>query len=85
MNILERAIMEYGAYMQLDVAVEEMSELIKEICKYKRGNENYKQIAEELADVSIMIDQMKIIFGNANLVKEYRKQKLERLEKRLNE
>ncbi len=59
---LERAIQTYGKDMQLNVAVEELSELIKEICKNKRGSENIGNITEEMADCYIMLRQLEIIF-----------------------
>lgn len=62
MTILERAIETYGKDMQLTVAVEEFSELIKEICKHKRGNDNRDAIIEEIVDCLIMMEQLKIIF-----------------------
>lgn len=62
-DILIQAIEKWGDSIQLDMVVEEMSELIKEICKYKRGRVNRSEIIEEIADVSIMLEQAKIIFG----------------------
>lgn len=86
MNILERAIETYGKDMQLNVAIEEFSELIKEICKHKRGEDNLDNIIEEIADCYIMLRQMEIIFGIWFEEIEYKKvKKLERLEKRLAE
>ena len=63
MNILERAIEAYGADMQLTVAVEELSELIKELCKFKRGSDNRDNIIEELTDCYIVMEQIEIIFN----------------------
>ena len=63
MTILERAIETYGKDMQLTVAVEEFSELIKEICKNKRGEKNIDHITEEVADCYIMLAQVELIFG----------------------
>ena len=63
MTTLEKAIETYGKDMQLNVAVEELSELIKEICKHKRGRDNIDNIIEEMADCYIMLDQLAIIFG----------------------
>lgn len=66
-----RIISEYGADPQIDVAIEEMSELIKALLKlrrvHKKGDceshlECRKAIIDELADVSIMIRQMEILF-----------------------
>lgn len=84
MKTLERAIEVYGKDMQLTVAVEELSELIKELCKHKRGSENREAIIEELADCCIMLEQIKIIF-NIRTAEITRKviEKTERLEKRL--
>lgn len=59
--ILNNAIQTYGIDAQLDMCVEEMSELTKEICKKKRGKNNRNQIAEEIADVEIMLEQLKIM------------------------
>lgn len=83
-EIIDKAISTYGSGMQLDVAIEEMSELTKEIVKYKRGKDNKKAIAEELADVYIMLRQVKKICGidEAEIMR-ITKNKLERLEKRL--
>ena len=61
--VLKKAIYKYGKQAQLDVAVEEMAELTKEIIKSKRGASNYHQIVEELADVYIMMTQIKLIYG----------------------
>jgi NTP pyrophosphatase (non-canonical NTP hydrolase) len=63
MTTLQKAIDTYGKDMQLNVAVEEFSELIKEICKNKRGRDNINNIIEEMADCYIMLEQLTIIFG----------------------
>ena len=72
MMILEAAVEKYGSILQLLVAIEEQAELIKAICKYLRyvltveGDPNaiMENMAEERADVSIMLNQMEIIFGD---------------------
>lgn len=69
---------------QLIVAVEELSELQKELCKALRGNINKENIIEELADVLIMLDQVKIYFSiTSNEVKEIIDKKIERTKERL--
>ena len=86
MTILEKAIETYGKDMQLTVAVEEFSELIKEICKNKRGNDNRDAIIEEMADCYIMLSQLEIIFGiDFCVIEDVANEKLERLKKRLKE
>lgn len=84
MTTLERAIKTYGKDMQLNVAIEELSELIKEICKNKRGADNREAIIEEMADCYIMLQQMRIIFGIATSdLRSVEQEKMIRLEKRL--
>lgn len=69
---------------QLIVAIEELSELQKELCKTLRGNINKENIIEELADVYIMLDQIKIYFSiTSNEVKEMIDKKIERTKERL--
>ena len=82
--VLKKAICKYGKQAQLDVAVEEMAELTKEIIKSKRGASNYSQIVEELADVYIMMTQIKLIYGiyDEELINAM-DLKIARLEKRL--
>lgn len=62
MDVLEKAIEVYGADLQKQVAIEEMAELTKEICKDFRGKGNREHIIEEMADVCIMLDQLMIIY-----------------------
>ncbi len=48
---------------QVIVAIEELSELQKELCKALRGRKNTDNLAEEIADVYIMLEQMMIYFN----------------------
>lgn len=83
-RILKRAIDSYGVDMQLNVAVEELSELIKEICKYKRGAHNLSEIIEEIADCEIMLRQLVMMFHISDLViTDEIDKKVKRLEHRL--
>lgn len=88
-RIMQQAIETYGVQAQCDVAIEEMAELTKAIMKIRRVADDYGKtqaaldnLLEEIADVDIMIDQMKIMWGPKQ-VEEYRRRKLERLAKRL--
>lgn len=56
-HIIKSALKTWGENTQLDMVIEEMSELAKAILKYKRG-ESINSIIEEHADVSIMLDQL---------------------------
>ncbi|MCD8356273.1 MAG: hypothetical protein LUE11_06850 [Clostridia bacterium] len=88
-NIMQRAIDTYGVQAQCDVAIEEMAELTKALLKIRRADDHTAQMAaldniiEEIADVSIMVDQLKIMWG-PKYVEEARYQKLRRLDGRLN-
>lgn len=86
MTTLEKAIETYGVDMQLTVAVEEFSELTKEICKARRGENNLENIIEEMADCYIMLKQMEIIYDiEHGDIAEVVKSKIARLAKRLEE
>lgn len=84
-DILHRALYVYGAQAQTLTMMEEMAELQKELCKHSRGKLNVAAIAEEIADVQIMLEQMVILHDCANDVAVAREFKLARLEARLKE
>lgn len=86
--LLDRAITTYGAPAQMDMAVEEMAELTKALCKIKRAQAGCEvtaaigNVIEEMADVQIMLDQLRIIFGRSTA--EIEEDKLRRLLRRIN-
>lgn len=82
-EILKAAIDTYGAEAQTLMMLEEMSELAKELCKHARGKDNRTCIAEEIADVRIMLDQMEILHDCEDDAMLYRKLKLKRLGERM--
>lgn len=82
-QIYNRAIEKWGEDAQILMVFEEMSELQKELCKNWRGKDNAEQIAEEVADVEIVLAQLKMIYGIADMVSHFREEKLMRLEARL--
>lgn len=79
--VFAAAILTYGEKEQEGIAQEECAELIQAISKKHRGKPN--NIPEEIADVEIMLDQLKIINRCHNEVREIRKQKIEHLYERL--
>ena len=81
-HILQAALTIYGPDMQKIVAIEELSELQKELCKSMRCADNVGQIAEEIADVQIMLDQMVMLFGCSEETEKWRADKKERLKMR---
>ena len=83
-NVMIDALEHYGNNAQVDIAIEEMSELIKELLKNRRGEENRIMIADEMADVYIMLEQLKFIFGiNETELKVNVEFKIQRLKNRI--
>lgn len=78
-DILQKNIDLNGPSMEVDVAIEEMSELTKELVKHRRGRMNLLNIAEEIAHVEIMMEQLKMIFGCHGLVAEQQDITVERI------
>lgn len=83
--VLQRALDTYGSATQIVVMMEEMSDLQKELCKYLRGKYSPASVAEEIADVEIMLEQMKMLFCCTDDVRNERRRKVERLKGRLGE
>lgn len=82
-QVLQEALDTYGSMSQIVMVFEEMSELQKELCKYLRGKYALENISEEIADVEIMLEQMKLLFYCADDVRDWRRRKVERLKERL--
>ena len=80
LEIYKRLREQNGDSAQLVVAIEELSELIKEITKCLRHKGNIDHLAEEVADVEIMVEQVKLIFNVQDKVEAARQLKLQRLE-----
>lgn len=79
MAIYEAAVQRFGEQAQILIAVEEMAELTKALLKYIRYGgacEVLDSIAEERADVEIMLNQLHVIFGDNS---EWECKKLDRL------
>lgn len=77
-DLLNRALEKWGFGSQALIWIEELSELIKVIAKRDRVvNPSFEsQLLEELADVDICLDQMKILFPE---YQEYKIRKVNRL------
>jgi NTP pyrophosphatase (non-canonical NTP hydrolase) len=78
-QILKATIEKYGRGAQRDKAIEELSELIRALARC----DDPENIAEEMADVEIMLAQMRIILGNDTDVERWKVKKLQRLNRRL--
>ena len=68
--VIGEMLSKFGEDSQIDVAIEEMSELIKELIKYKRSKIHSREkqaasrdnVVEELGDVMFMMEYLKRIF-----------------------
>ena len=77
------ALIRFGKANQLIVALEELSEAQKEICKVMRGQTSLDHLAEEIADATIMLEQVREIFSINDLVCEKMDKKIIRLDSKL--
>lgn len=82
-DVLKAAIELYGEPNQLIVCMEELSELSKELAKCLRGYDSTAAITEEIADVEITLEELKIIFSNQREVDAVKEKKLTRLVARM--
>lgn len=87
-EILLDALEHYGERAQVDMMLEEMAELSKALLKLRRAQKFrepgqwllMEDVAEEIADVQIVLDQMKMLYP---MWDGFRRKKLQRLEERI--
>jgi NTP pyrophosphatase (non-canonical NTP hydrolase) len=91
-EVYRKAIDTWGETAQLDQTIEELAELIQAINKYKR-TKNIEPMLEEIADVEIMISQMKYLltcnstqtlFTAKESIEQIKDTKIKRIKDRLN-
>lgn len=82
LELYDKAISKWGHEAQLNMLFEECGELLSAIGKLKRGRCDKYDVITELADVSIMVEQMAVLFGHDEYVAE-KARKLMRLKERL--
>lgn len=75
------ALEKWAAAPQWRMLQEECAELIAAINQYDRGRVTEDRVAEEVADVLIMVAQARVLLGDR--VDAWLRAKLERLERRL--
>lgn len=85
-GVIRAVIDRNGHKMQTVIAIEEMSELTKELTKSIRGEDRHKEILEETADVMICIRQIKEMYNlKDEELQNMINRKLDRLRERLEE
>ena len=89
-EVYRKAIERWGD-LQIIVAIEEMSEVIKALTKFWRcpiedaDVSQLHDIAEEVADATIMLEQLRLIFGINDEVCKVMDSKIERLKARVSD
>lgn len=84
-EIYKEALSQWGENAQMVMAIEEMSELTKELAvRVNMRDYKYGNIIEEISDVEIMLEQLKEIFDCVKDVAYMKEEKLHRLSYILN-
>ena len=84
LNALTKARQVYGDNYLIDLAIEEMGELIVALNHHRRKRVEASAVQEEIADVMLALKELQQIFGTGDIVDFYRK-KCERFEQRVEE
>lgn len=88
-SVYEDALLTWGAEAQTKMLFEEIGELMQAVCKagrvknWEKRMEVWHNIAEEIADVKIMLEQMEILFDVEDAVDVCKGEKIARLAERL--
>ena len=80
-GVLKKVINTYGIACQKMKAIEEMSELTYALCR----DDNIENIAEEIGDVRIMLDQLILLYGVEDEVEDSIRSKLIRITKEISD
>lgn len=80
-EIYKKAMFIHGPENQREMLAEECSELAAAVNQFKRKRISVDDLCEEIADVEIMIGQMRVMYST--IIDKIKVNKLKRLEKRL--
>jgi len=83
-ELYQEALILWGEGAQIAMAVEEMAELIQALTRLGRNRDDATEdkVREEIADVEIMMEQLRISFG-VRAIESIKVRKLHRLERRI--
>lgn len=81
-HLYNDVINNFGVTNQMFMVMEECGELLNVLAKAKRNRAGRNEIISELADVSIMVEQMAFFYGEDEFLVE-KERKLQRLKERL--
>jgi hypothetical protein len=83
-KLYAQALKKWGAIRQLEMLAEECAELIVKVHHWKRGRIVGELLLAEVADVEIMVEQMRVAFGDTQ-IDLHKREKLHRLNQRVND
>lgn len=81
-NVLMDSLSINGPNRQIRKTMEEMAELQEALCKCADDRDTVDHVAEEIADVYIMLQQMTILHGCGDAVEKWYKFKIDRMDQR---
>lgn len=81
-DLYKEAIAKWGEEAQTNMLNEECGELIAAVAQFKRGRTSHHDVMTELADVSIMVEQLATMMNYDDFEKE-KDRKLMRLKEKL--
>lgn len=82
-KVYMNALITYGDRKQMVKCLEELAECQQAICKILIGGENFDHLAEEIADATIVLEQMRLLFNINDRVCKYMDAKVKRLDDNL--
>lgn len=88
-EIYKEAVLQWGMDAQINMAIEEMAELISALQHYRRieswgHHSTLEDVIDEIADVEIMMEQLKFMFDvDALQLFQIKEKKLDRVKKLL--
>lgn len=82
-KLYEEAISKYGHKAQFNSFTEELLELLLNLHHFKKGKVSVNDVLEEMVDVTIMIEQMRLLFDEENQWDLLETSKLEKLKNHL--
>jgi hypothetical protein len=85
MTIFHDAVEKLGRRSQFNKALEELAELTLALIHYKEGKTTHDEVVDEIVDVSIMLEQLKVMMeiSNDELTKKW-EEKLNKLQNIIN-
>lgn len=82
-KVYTNAIIAYGPQKQLTKAVEELAECAQVLCKVIGGDLDLAHLTEEIADVYVTLEQVRLIFDIDDLIRDQMDFKVNRLNDKL--